>query len=106
MFLPGECQGRGSLVGCSPWGREESDTAERLHFHFTFFTTCATWAGLDGRYPGLGIRGGGLAGCGWGVSCVREGWWAHSLKGTPSGAGAGAGAGEGQEAVILDLNPH
>ena len=23
----------GSLVGCSPWGREESDTTERLHFH-------------------------------------------------------------------------
>ena len=21
-----------SLVGCSPWGREESDTTERLHF--------------------------------------------------------------------------
>ena len=26
-------QGRGSLLGCSPWGRKESDT-ERLHFHF------------------------------------------------------------------------
>ena len=25
----------GSLVGCSPWGREESDTTERLHFHFS-----------------------------------------------------------------------
>ena len=22
------------LVGCSPWGREESDMTERLHFHF------------------------------------------------------------------------
>ena len=21
-------------AGCSPWGREESDTTERLHFHF------------------------------------------------------------------------
>ena len=28
MFLPGESQGRGSLVGCSPWGRTESDTTE------------------------------------------------------------------------------
>ena len=27
--------GRRSLVGCSPWGREESDTTERLHFHFS-----------------------------------------------------------------------
>ena len=26
--------GTGSLVGCSPWGREESDTTEWLHFHF------------------------------------------------------------------------
>ena len=26
--------GRRSLVGCSPWGCEESDTTERLHFHF------------------------------------------------------------------------
>ena len=25
--------GRRSLVGCSPRGREESDTTERLHFH-------------------------------------------------------------------------
>ena len=22
-----------SLVGCSPWGHEESDTTEQLHFH-------------------------------------------------------------------------
>ena len=27
--------GRRSLVGCSPWGREESDTTERLHFDFS-----------------------------------------------------------------------
>ena len=25
----------GSLVGYNPWGRKESDTTERLHFHFT-----------------------------------------------------------------------
>ena len=24
-----------SLVGCSPWGRKESDTTEWLHFHFS-----------------------------------------------------------------------
>ena len=24
-----------NLVGCSPWGREESDMTERLHFHFS-----------------------------------------------------------------------
>ena len=26
MFLPGESQGRGSLVGCRLWGRTELDT--------------------------------------------------------------------------------
>ena len=35
VFLPGEPQGQGSLVGCSPWGREESDTTEGLPFHFS-----------------------------------------------------------------------
>ena len=35
VLLPGESHGRRSLVGCSPWGREESDTTERLHFHFS-----------------------------------------------------------------------
>ena len=28
MFLPGESQGRGSLVGCHLWGRTELDTTE------------------------------------------------------------------------------
>ena len=28
VFLPGESQGRGSLVGCYLWGRTESDTTE------------------------------------------------------------------------------
>ena len=27
--------GQGSLVCCSPWDRKESDTTERLHFHFS-----------------------------------------------------------------------
>ena len=28
VFLPGESQGQGSLVGCRLWGRIESDTTE------------------------------------------------------------------------------
>ena len=28
VFLPGESQGRGSLVGCHLWGRTGSDTTE------------------------------------------------------------------------------
>ena len=34
VFLPGESQGRGSLVGCRLWGRTELDTTERLHFTY------------------------------------------------------------------------
>ena len=35
VLFPGKSHGQRSLVGCSPWGREESDTTERLHFHFS-----------------------------------------------------------------------
>ena len=35
VLLPGKSHGRRSLVGCSPWGREESDTIEWLPFHFS-----------------------------------------------------------------------
>ena len=39
VLLPGKSHGRRSLVGCSPWGREESDMTERLHFHFSLSCT-------------------------------------------------------------------
>ena len=35
VLLPGKSHGWRSPVGCSPWGRYESDTTERLHFHFS-----------------------------------------------------------------------
>ena len=35
VLLPGKSHGWRSLVGCSPWGREESDMTERLPFHFS-----------------------------------------------------------------------
>ena len=35
VLLPGKSHGRGSLVGCSPWGLEELDTTEQLHFPFS-----------------------------------------------------------------------
>ena len=35
VLLPGKSHGQRSLVGSSPWGREESDTTERLHIHFS-----------------------------------------------------------------------
>ena len=34
VLLPEKSHGQRSLVGYSPWGRKESDTTERLHFHF------------------------------------------------------------------------
>jgi len=39
VLLPGKCHGWRSLVGYSPWGREESDTTERLPFHFSLSCT-------------------------------------------------------------------
>ena len=35
VLLPGKPHRWRSLVGCSPWGGEESYTTERLHFHFS-----------------------------------------------------------------------
>ena len=35
VLLPGKSHGRRNLVGCSPRGRTESDTTERLHFRFS-----------------------------------------------------------------------
>ena len=41
-------------MGCSPWGRKESDTTERLHFH-TLEKEMATHSSvLAWRIPGTG----------------------------------------------------
>ena len=36
-LVSGKSHGWRSLVGCSPWGREESDMTERLHFQTFHF---------------------------------------------------------------------
>ena len=36
---PGRLQSMRSLVGCSPWDREESDRTGQLHFHFSLSCT-------------------------------------------------------------------
>ena len=52
-----------NLVGCSPWGRKESDTTERLPFHFHVLEkemathSCV----LAWRIPGTGEPGGLLS---------------------------------------------
>ena len=60
VFLPGESQGQGSLVGCCLWDHTELDTTERLHFHFhalekemATYSSVLTW-----RIPGTGEPGG------------------------------------------------
>ena len=60
VLLPGKSHGRGSLVGCSPWGREESDTTERLHENFPALEEeLATHSSvLAWRIPGTGEPGG------------------------------------------------
>ena len=35
VLLPGKSHKRRSLVGCSPWGRKESDTTEQLPLHIS-----------------------------------------------------------------------
>ena len=63
VLLPRKSHGRRSLVDCSPWGLEELDTTERLHFHFSL--SC------------IGEGNGNPLQC----SCLenprdREAWWA------------------------------
>ena len=46
VLLPGKSHGWRSLVGCSPWGHEESDTTEWLHFAFSL-----SWIGGGNGNP-------------------------------------------------------
>ena len=69
VFLPAESQGRRSLVGFSSWGRQESDTTERLHFHVVYIHTytcvhaqslqsCMTLCNpMDCSLPGSSVHG-------------------------------------------------
>ena len=49
VLFPGKSHGRRSLVGCSPWGREESDTTEQL---FTFMHWRRKWQPTPVFSPG------------------------------------------------------
>ena len=59
VFLPGEPQGWGSLVGCVPWGHWESDMTERLHLHALEMEMAPTPVFLPGEPQGRGS----LVGC-------------------------------------------
>ena len=58
VLLPRKSHGRRSLVDCSPWGREESDTTERLHFHALEKQMATHSSVLVWRIPGKGEPGG------------------------------------------------
>ena len=68
VLLPGKSHGRRSLVGYSPWGRQESDTTKWLHFHFSphaLEKEMATHSSvLAWRIPGTGEPA-GLPSVGW-----------------------------------------
>ena len=51
VFLPGESQGRGSLVGCRLWGHTESDTTEVTQQRQQPFVLFIPLAGLMEALP-------------------------------------------------------
>ena len=66
VHLPGKSHGRRSLVGCSPWGRWESDTTEpdftfTFHFHALEKDMATHSSVLAWRIPGTGEPGGLLS---------------------------------------------
>ena len=63
VLLPGKSHGQRSLVGCRPWGHEESDTTEGLHFHFPLLCIGEGNGNplLAWRIPGTGEPGGLLS---------------------------------------------
>ena len=81
VLLPGKSHGRRSLVGCSPWGREEStwvsDFTFTFHFHAlekemaTYSSVLAWWI------PGTGEPGGLLS---LGSHRVRHDWSSSSMQ--------------------------
>ena len=58
VLLPGKSHGWRSLVGCSPWGLEESDMTEQLHFHALKKEMATHSSVLAWRIPGVAEPGG------------------------------------------------
>ena len=59
ILLPGKSHGWRSLVGYSPWGRQESETTVRLHFHALEKEVATHSSVLAWRIPGT-VEPGGL----------------------------------------------
>ena len=71
VLLPGKSHGWRSLVGCSPWGREESDATEQLRFHALEKEMATHSSVLAWRIPGTAEPGGLLS---VGLHRVRHDW--------------------------------
>ena len=63
VLLPRKSHGRRSLVGCSPWGREELDTASLSLSLFTFMHWGRKWQPTPVFLPGESKGRGSLVGC-------------------------------------------
>ena len=65
VLLPGKSHGWRSLVGCSPWGHEESDILSdftfTFHFHALEKEMATYFSVLAWRIPGTGEPGGLLS---------------------------------------------
>ena len=59
VLLPGKSHGRGSLVGCSPWGREKSTSLSL----FTFMHWRKKWQPTPVFLPGEPLGRGSLVSC-------------------------------------------
>ena len=89
VFLPGESQGRGSLVGCCLWGRTESDTPKatcRSSEHLTCTKSCACEQGWwDGTVRSMSARDeAGRVCCGQAQPGVSESYLVLALQGVSS----------------------
>ena len=58
VLLPQKFHGQRSLVGCSPWGRQELDITEQVHFHALEKEMANHSSVLAWRIPGTGDPGG------------------------------------------------
>ena len=64
VFLPGESQGQGSLVGCRLWGHTELDMTEATSLSlFTFMHWRRKWQPTQVFLPGESQGRGSLVGC-------------------------------------------
>ena len=63
VLSPGKSHGRRSLVGCSPWGREESDTTSLSLSLFTFMHWRRKWQLTPVFLPGESQGPGSMVGC-------------------------------------------